>query len=512
MHDDSSLLQRTIALYTLPLHLVYKGIILFLFSACFSDNQNVNEINTLPELPEKLLPEPQPVTEHKQPVEFLIALTGEVRGEIEPCGCPTLPYGGFERREVFLNEVRENHIVFHMDAGEMLLKGFSSEGRKNQEEREALLLSLSEAVSLDVWTVGPSDLSVLAPPYSQYSNAISASFTNKEGDLLFPPAIVLEKDAIRIGVIGLSAAPSSPRSNQAYLPPETALKRGLEALPNDLDLVVALGSLSGDAIKQLAKAPSGVSLFLTTKGDALNSPIYPDASSSSMIIETPDRGRYIQNIYIRLGAEGSHPIEALEDEQVWRDHILSAEDSKLHLIGSGRNLAYTELVPLNKSYDQTEAVSSRSLIEEFKSVIRKKSILISQKQPTPTEPGYATAGHCSTCHTKEFAGWTFTEHPRAWETLIKEGEENNPECIGCHSTGYGEVEGFGELSATNIQRFKGVQCEACHGPLKGHPSNGLTPEKITENVCLNCHDEANSPSFQYDSYIRHATCHPIETP
>ena len=54
---------------------------------------------------------------------FSIAAVGEVRGEIEPCGCPTLPYGGFARRDMMLQEMQPS---FHVDVGEMLLKGFST--------------------------------------------------------------------------------------------------------------------------------------------------------------------------------------------------------------------------------------------------------------------------------------------------------------------------------------------------------------------------------------------------
>ena len=40
---------------------------------------------------------------------FTISLVGEVRGELEPCGCPTLPYGGFPRRAKALKEIRDNN-------------------------------------------------------------------------------------------------------------------------------------------------------------------------------------------------------------------------------------------------------------------------------------------------------------------------------------------------------------------------------------------------------------------
>ena len=52
---------------------------------------------------------------------------------------------------------------------------------------------------------------------------------------------------------------------------------------------------------------------------------------------------------------------------------------------------------------------------------------------------------------------------------MRRGETDNPECVGCHTTGYGEPGGLGELTESNVRRFKGVQCEECHGPMGGHP-------------------------------------------
>ena len=59
------------------------------------------------------------------PIERVtIAWTGEVRGELEVCGCPTVPYGGFERRERYLDRLREQgDPLIVLDAGDMLVKG-----------------------------------------------------------------------------------------------------------------------------------------------------------------------------------------------------------------------------------------------------------------------------------------------------------------------------------------------------------------------------------------------------
>ena len=52
----------------------------------------------LPALPQVNTARDVPRGPERDRRDLTLALVGEVRGELEPCGCPTLPYGGFERR------------------------------------------------------------------------------------------------------------------------------------------------------------------------------------------------------------------------------------------------------------------------------------------------------------------------------------------------------------------------------------------------------------------------------
>ena len=73
----------------------------------------------LPPLPKPVEALDRQAAESREVRELSIALVGEVRGEIQPCGCPTVPYGGFARREVFLDQFQaEKAPLFQLDAGE----------------------------------------------------------------------------------------------------------------------------------------------------------------------------------------------------------------------------------------------------------------------------------------------------------------------------------------------------------------------------------------------------------
>ena len=165
------------------------------------------------------------------------------------------------------------------------------------------------------------------------------------------------------------------------------------------------------------------------------------------------------------------------------------------------------MVPLSATYDDN---STNPKIAQFSKEIIQQSQRIAEQPTSATEPGFAASGRCAQCHTAEIAKWSFSKHSRAWESLLThstKGSIENPDCISCHTTGFGQVGGFGEPTDTNIRKFKAVQCEACHGPLQGHPNDtSIEPVPITIQTCIGCHDEANSPDFDFETYLRQATC------
>lgn len=495
----------------------------FLLSLLACTNPKID--NDFPELP--------PISREKKEVapiitketkRFSISLTGEIRGEIEPCGCPTLPYGGFERRANAIEELENNALyqpLFQFDAGEMLLKGFFSNKEEQKEDRAKLIATLAKDIGVDVWAVGPSDLlSVGLEELQQLDSPpkISATWTNEEGEWLFPPFTIIEKEGIKLGVIGLSEEPTDPELKKqiSFQKPQESIPKILPQIPKDIDLLIALGSIDDQQAEEIAKTIPEIALLLTTEGSHHQQPFYPYSNTDhSLIIEAPKQGRFIQQIQIVLGGAYTQAPQALISEQEWRDWNLlqNQEDShrkqelaQLFLQHSQENnLFYAELIPLNETYDKENLVTPK--IQDFAKNTIKKAAKVAKTETTILEPGFASSGRCASCHQKEMAKWSFSKHARAWETMVKEKQTQNPECITCHTTGFGQKGGFGEPTTANIRKYKGVQCEACHGPMRGHPENdSIHSQPVTKETCLVCHDEANSPNFEWNKYNQFATC------
>ena len=466
-----------------------------------------------------------------------IALVGEIRGELEPCGCPTVPYGGFVRRQNYLDQLRGNGTpLFHLDAGEALVKGLATRSRDGVVDRADLILELMANVGVDAFAPGPSDLMALGDGWQDKLTAagftsVSATWLDPaSGQPFLPAAAVVEKAGLKLGVIGLSAKPTDPeaRDKIVMVDPVEAARAAVASLPEGLDLVVALSNLQPAETLQVAESVEGLSAVLSTRAGRYDP---PEATAGAPIIETPDRGRYITVLDLQLGAAPGYPLSLEERSSTMlreRERIrlqlrVMAEDSparsgtaarftelqaEIAELAKGRNLLSILDSPLGREFDDEAQVTAALNAYRGVQLDRAKSV-VEGAGATPTGPRYVTAASCTGCHAAQVAYWTFTDHVNALDVLIERDSHKNPECVGCHTTGFAEPGGFADVeNPTKLARFKGVQCESCHGPLSEHPGSGAGPRPITEATCLACHDEANSPGFDYETYLPRARCPP----
>lgn len=125
---------------------------------------------------------------------------------------------------------------------------------------------------------------------------------------------------------------------------------------------------------------------------------------------------------------------------------------------------------------------------------------------------YVGAKKCKGCHTGAqnkmvYEKWEKAVHARAFETLKAKGEEKNPRCLPCHTTGFNE--GGYKMRAPGASNFEGVQCESCHGPGSLYKSTKHMKDEFDavqnglmipiEALCTKCHNK-NSPHFKGFDY------------
>jgi hypothetical protein len=128
---------------------------------------------------------------------------------------------------------------------------------------------------------------------------------------------------------------------------------------------------------------------------------------------------------------------------------------------------------------------------------------------------FVGAETCKSCHPNTFAKWAGTKHAHAFDDIVtdpkrvRSDHQFDAECVSCHTTGFEYTSGW--KSAALTPYLKGNQCENCHGPASKHVENpddpaarkaiALSAAAAQQNrFCIRCHDEDNSPKFDFTTY------------
>ncbi len=153
---------------------------------------------------------------------------------------------------------------------------------------------------------------------------------------------------------------------------------------------------------------------------------------------------------------------------------------------------------LSLGSDVKEDPRVRAILNNYDS---KVADLLKESRKPPDGDTYLGVTRCAECHQLFEESWKKTRHAGAFKSLQQAGKSNDPECIICHTVGFGEKGGFYSMETT--PELANVQCEACHGPDKDHVEDFSKPMKrVTEATCLKCHTKDNSPDFDYPVYLK----------
>jgi len=117
----------------------------------------------------------------------------------------------------------------------------------------------------------------------------------------------------------------------------------------------------------------------------------------------------------------------------------------------------------------------------------------------PSDPFVGSAA-CGKCHAGAEKVWQHSGHFHAYETLEKQGQARDPDCVTCHVVGVDRVGGFQSRLLT--PQLSSVGCESCHGAGAGHSASPKTIhfKKVVNATCVSCHSAEQSPGFDFVKY------------
>ncbi len=222
------------------------------------------------------------------------------------------------------------------------------------------------------------------------------------------------------------------------------------------------------------------------------------------------------------GMDGQPRIDRSRDPESLRGAMASAKASRRkalgplrgaktrgHLAVAGRWTIREGLVP-DPKIEAAIASHQEDRMAQLKVLVAEPAGGAAIEQP------FGSQDQCIDCHAPLLASWARSPHAQAWLHLRERGETRNPDCLPCHTTGFGQVGGFVDPAADRT--LLNVQCEACHGPMELHALKAAHPgfrppagSPVTSKTCEGCHDKANSPNFDCRSYLRMLP-HPVLGP
>jgi nitrate/TMAO reductase-like tetraheme cytochrome c subunit len=110
---------------------------------------------------------------------------------------------------------------------------------------------------------------------------------------------------------------------------------------------------------------------------------------------------------------------------------------------------------------------------------------------------YVAAESCGRCHPYQYEQWMLSKHAEAFVSLTDVKRQGDPNCVLCHSVGFGFEGGF--YTEEKTPELAGVQCQNCHRFDEDEHfrlwKKGKKVPTVIEEVCETCHTPVTDPKF-----------------
>jgi hypothetical protein len=235
------------------------------------------------------------------------------------------------------------------------------------------------------------------------------------------------------------------------------------------------------------------------------------AGTKSLVLNLGKKGKYIGVVGVWKTNKPEQPYTfKFERVEMTEDYLTPKAKEKDHPI-----------VELMEAYGRD--LKSQNYLQRVGQVKHKNQALPKVEGLKGTgEATFVGSEKCKSCHRHAHRIWEKTPHAHAYDTLVKATRPGyrqfDPECIVCHTVGFGYISGFETAEKTPL--LKDVGCESCHGPCSVHVANKndvewhkrINPWKYIPNkqqrefaidqFCQKCHDEDNDVTWTNRGFQR----------
>jgi hypothetical protein len=267
-------------------------------------------------------------------------------------------------------------------------------------------------------------------------------------------------------------------------PPLEALAETVPELKRRCDFLVVLAFVDEDGIRDIAQKFHEVDCILG--GDVPQSSNTAQEINRAISFNVVDKGKVVGALELKRSGD-RYRVDNAEGIKIVADR-LPPDPPMVTLIGHYKDELRDRRFELASAEGLERVPGQESTADEF----------VGEEK-------------CRSCHQQPYDVCTASAHHHAFQTLAQKKSEFDPDCLRCHTVGYGLHSGF--VDATRTPLLENVQCESCHGRGKDHIAQMTaakdtpallvqarahsTLKPVTQASCIRCHDQENSENFRY---------------
>ncbi|MDH5323906.1 MAG: multiheme c-type cytochrome [Gammaproteobacteria bacterium] len=429
-------------------------------------------IITLPHLAGIASNPPSDATAKQEGAALELVYSGNLDGELEPCGCSEQgDLGGIKRRVTTLDNLRQNNPdLVALSAGGLI----SSDGPTDIIKAEYILKGF-EVLAYDAIGVQWRDLA-----YGQQFGLrpslpwVSSNWYSPEVNKRIHIERRFQGQTVNMEVFSWLEPEQSPaKQMQAAENVATENLDEIKKLLQNADdagaVTVLITSLPLDKVQSRLPLRHVDLLFVESAYEVFSEPV---KVGKTLVLQAGSRGMRIARLHLQL-AQG--------DISSWQH----------------------EVIPMPGTIPDAERMQAwyEAYNEELKQDYLKRAELRKRLKTGAAE--YMGEETCKTCHAAQHQRWFDSLHATAYEKLEAVNKAFDPFCIKCHVVGYEQDGGF--IDTTMTPHLLGVQCESCHGAGRRHVESAgaqAVPNKnwSKQQICDQCHVQKHSPEFTVEAY------------
>jgi 2',3'-cyclic-nucleotide 2'-phosphodiesterase (5'-nucleotidase family) len=419
--------------------------------------------------------------------------------------------GGLSRKSFQITTLtgKDASSVLLLDAGNLLFK------RPTVAHPQELLtasgvMDIYRLMAYDAVAVGPNDLAAgmgfLKKSELKDFPWLSANLRDKNQTPIFPPARIIERGGIRIGIIGLTGQVAAGSLETSVVDWRTVLPEQLDRLSKDCQLVIVLSNLPVEDNAEVVQKYPQVHVLIAAGQQPGN--VMPRVDNGTLVTQTMNQGKNLGVLNLDWVPGTSWAVNRDLEGQIASEKNAQKRQSSFTSV----------VIPLTKNLQEDPRIAAQ--IQHIKEQINTHNQAATTTDTRQNSAGSETFSglvgftRCQECHQTQARFWQTTRHAQSYTTLQRQQQNFNGDCLPCHITGNPPASGTSapapaEPLPTPSPGLQAVGCEVCHGPGPAHvdsPENIKPPRKVDEKICVSCHTKERDPHFDYRQKITKVSC------